>query len=125
MTAPARTGAAAGADEPMRPLLDRPLLGSGLVAPGMARNLGRLGLLTVRDLVFHFPRRKASALTRASDDSATATAMKTPAGPCPTPCARNHANGSSKSQKQPKLMTVGVHGSPAPLKDWTSTIPRA
>ena len=38
-------------------LLDRPLASSRIVTPSMARNLHRLGLATVRDLLFHFPRR--------------------------------------------------------------------
>ena len=38
-------------------LLDQPLTKTRLVAPGMARNLRRMGIATVRDLVFHFPRR--------------------------------------------------------------------
>ena len=38
-------------------LLDQPLVGSGLVARPMARNLGRLDIRTVRDLLFHLPRR--------------------------------------------------------------------
>jgi ATP-dependent DNA helicase RecG len=39
------------------PVLDQPLRDSRLVTPKMARELRRLGLETVRDLVFHFPRR--------------------------------------------------------------------
>jgi len=43
---------------PPSALLDRPLVGSGLVPPRMAKLLrDRLGLGTVRDLIFHFPRR--------------------------------------------------------------------
>ncbi|CAN5706583.1 ATP-dependent DNA helicase RecG [soil metagenome] len=38
-------------------LLDQRLAKSGLVAPGMARNLARLGVISVRDLLFHLPRR--------------------------------------------------------------------
>jgi len=38
-------------------MLDRPLATSGLVGRQMARNLVRLGLVTGRDLLFHFPRR--------------------------------------------------------------------
>jgi ATP-dependent DNA helicase RecG len=37
--------------------LDTPLAGSGLLPPAAARRLGRLGLRTVRDLLFHLPRR--------------------------------------------------------------------
>src|SRR3954465_772571 len=37
-------------------LLDQPLKAAG-IAPGMARNLRRMDINTVRDLVFHFPRR--------------------------------------------------------------------
>ncbi len=55
MSAPAKTRAASATPE--LPLLDRPLAKSGLAAPAMARNLQRLGIATVRDLVFHFPRR--------------------------------------------------------------------
>ena len=55
MSAPAKTRAASAT--PDLPLLDRQLAKSGLVAAGMARNLQRIGLETVRDLVFHFPRR--------------------------------------------------------------------
>ncbi len=38
-------------------LLDAPLRGSGVVAPSTAKNLQRLGITTVRQLVFNFPRR--------------------------------------------------------------------
>ena len=44
-------------DRPPVPILDQPLRDSRLVTPKMARELRRLGLETVRDLVFHFPRR--------------------------------------------------------------------
>ena len=36
---------------------DSPLVGSRLVAPSVARQLRRLGLVTIRDLLFHLPRR--------------------------------------------------------------------
>ena len=38
-------------------LLDRSLVGSRIVTPSTGRHLGRIGIRTVRDLVFHFPRR--------------------------------------------------------------------
>jgi RecG-like helicase len=44
-------------EEPTVGMLDRPLRTSGLVAGQMASHLARLELLTVRDLLFHFPRR--------------------------------------------------------------------
>ena len=47
---------AAGGAKPM-PGPDSPLARSGLVPPAMARRLGRLGIGTVRDLLFHLPRR--------------------------------------------------------------------
>ena len=37
--------------------LDAPLRGSGVVAPSTAKNLARLGITTVRQLIFNFPRR--------------------------------------------------------------------
>jgi ATP-dependent DNA helicase RecG len=39
------------------PLLDQTLRTSGVVTPSMAPKLERMGLATVRDLLFHFPRR--------------------------------------------------------------------
>jgi len=45
------TGGAAALPDP-----DAPLARSGLVPPAMARRLARLGLHTVRDLLFHLPR---------------------------------------------------------------------
>ena len=41
----------------MAPILDQTLRVAHLVAPGMAKNLERIGITTVRDLIFHFPRR--------------------------------------------------------------------
>ena len=55
MSAPAVSRRAT--DETPQRLLDQPLTKTRLVAPGMARNLRRMGIDTVRDLVFHFPRR--------------------------------------------------------------------
>ena len=61
MSAPAvsrRTSRAAPAPEPLPlPLLDQSLINTRIVAKPTARNLGRLGIRTVRDLVFHFPRK--------------------------------------------------------------------
>ncbi len=45
------------------------------------------------------------------------SAMKTPRGPKPAGTASHHASGISHSQKTNRLMTVGVHVSPAPLND--------
>jgi len=45
------------ADKSAPELLDQALGLSGLVTRPMARHLDRLGLRTVRDLLFHFPRR--------------------------------------------------------------------
>ncbi len=53
----ATTDSKPAADQPTVGLLDRPLRTSGLVAKQMATHLARLDLRTVRDLLFHFPRR--------------------------------------------------------------------
>jgi ATP-dependent DNA helicase RecG len=53
-------GATTASKAPATPavdLLDQPLRTSGLVAKQMASHLARLDLRTVRDLLFHFPRR--------------------------------------------------------------------
>jgi len=55
---PARVGAAPGGRAAPRALtLDTPLVSSGLLAPAAARRLLSIGLRTVRDLLFHLPRR--------------------------------------------------------------------
>jgi len=46
-----------GTVAPPERLLDQTLTQSRIVAPSMARALGRIDIDTVRDLVFHFPRR--------------------------------------------------------------------
>ncbi|HTS14805.1 MAG TPA: ATP-dependent DNA helicase RecG [Candidatus Sulfotelmatobacter sp.] len=53
----ARSAAARPPARVSRPDLDTPRARSGLVAPALAKRLARLGLLTVRDLLFHLPRR--------------------------------------------------------------------
>ena len=63
------------------------------------------------------------ALTTASVENAIIIAQNTPAGPRPRRSASAYASGSSQHQKQPRLMNVGVHASPAPLNDCVSTIP--
>ena len=73
--------------------------------------------------VFHAPRRNSTALTTASVEYATVSAMNTPRGPKPACTASHHASGISHSQKTPRLMSVGVHVSPAPLNDCVSTMP--
>ena len=51
--------------------------------------------------------------------------MNTPFGPKPSGFASSHATGNSSSQKQNRLISVGVRVSPAPLKDWVTTMPNA
>ena len=57
MSAPAASRRVAQAAPPPLPLLDQPLSATRIVAKPTARNLGRIGIRTVRDLVFHFPRK--------------------------------------------------------------------
>ena len=51
--------------------------------------------------------------------------QNTPDGPKPQTCDSRYAIGSSHSQKQNRLMMVGVKVSPAPLKACVSTIAQA
>ena len=71
---------------------------------------------------FHRPCLNTIALTTANVQKAIAIAKKTPCGPRRNWCASKYASGSSKSQKTPRLMSVGVHVSPAPLNDWLMTV---
>src|SRR3954447_25737235 len=56
MAAPAESRRAR-ASQPAGPLLDQTLVTSRIVAPSMAGKLRRMGIETVRDLVFDFPRK--------------------------------------------------------------------
>src|SRR5687768_6875015 len=76
-------------------------------------------------LVFHFPCRNSTALMTARVENATVIAMNTPDGPMSNTIASTYANGISHSQKTRRLIHVGVHVSPAPLKALVSTIPYA
>lgn len=55
--------------------------------------------------------------------SAIGTAIKTPVGPIFKYFAKKYANGIWNNQNPKKLIFVGVHVSPAPLKALMSTIP--
>src|SRR5918996_495411 len=80
-----------------------------------------VGLCQMR-FSFHNPRLNNTALTTASDEYATASAMKTPCGPRPARDDRYHASGISHIQNTTTLITIGVQVSPAPLKACVSTI---
>ncbi len=64
---------------------------------------------------FHPPRRNIVTATTANTDAAIATAQNTPLGPNPSGNASAHASGICSAQFVPRLITVGVHVSPAPL----------
>src|SRR5947209_6960870 len=64
---------------------------------------------------FHPPRRNSSALTTDRTEKLMAIDQNTPAVPKPSGRASRYARGTSPSQKQPRLMSVGVVVSPAPL----------
>src|SRR4029450_1783938 len=73
-------------------------------------------------LSFQRPRRNSATLTSAIVEYATAMDQKTPVAPKPSRWASAYATGSSHSQKQKTLITVGVSVSPAPLNEFVSTM---
>src|SRR5262245_29077003 len=76
-------------------------------------------------LLFQRPRRNNTALAMASVENAIVTAQATPCGPMPKRFASSQASGISQSQKQKMFSQVGVQVSPAPLKEFVSTMPYA
>src|SRR6185436_14842847 len=68
-------------------------------------------------LDFHVPRLNSAALAIARSENASVIAQKTPVGPKFRCTAMKYAAGNSNNQKTQKLRYVGVHVSPAPLKD--------
>lgn len=71
---------------------------------------------------FHFPFLKYHHATTAITVSATGTATNAPVGPSSKYSASKYASGIWNSQKQTKLMTVGVRVSPAPFRACVITI---
>ncbi len=82
-----------------------------------------MGCYTAR--VFHLPRWKTHALASASVEKATVMATNTPRGPRLVKRESAQASGTSHSQKQTVLSSVGVQVSPAPLIPLVRTIPYA
>src|SRR5439155_15930615 len=74
---------------------------------------------------FQRPCRNSTALATASVENAMVTAQATPCGPRLKCRASTHARGISHNQKQNRFSHVGVHVSPAPLKELVSTMPYA
>src|SRR5690606_39128642 len=74
-------------------------------------------------LSFQRPRRNRATLATAISDSAIAIAQKMPCGPIAAASA--YASGSCSSQKNTKLIQVGVSVSPAPLNAWIMIMPSA
>src|SRR5712692_4790804 len=74
---------------------------------------------------FQRPRRNTSRLITARVENAMVIARNTPLGPKPAGLASRYASGISQSQKQNRLIIVGVNVSPAPLNACVSTMPYA